>query len=89
MSKFRFLLCACAAVQLTACGGGSGTSTAVAPEIAASVEYVPLAASDGITVFAGWLKQMSTESMDGKDSMNTSTFIPSVQDDVEPVPAPQ
>ena len=71
---------------LAACGGSS--SAAATPAVQESVEYVPAAASDGVSVFAGWLKQMSTESMDGKDAMNTSTFTPTVQEDVEPVPAP-
>ena len=73
---------------LAACGGGSGAQTADAPA-QQSVEFVPAAASDGVAVFAGWLKQMSTESMDGKDSMNTSTFTATVQEDAEPIAAPQ
>ncbi len=72
---------------LAACGSGS-SAEASAPPVQESVEYVPAAASEGVSVFAGWLKQMSTESMDGKDSMNTSTFTPTVQEDVEPVAAP-
>ena len=72
---------------LAACGGGSGSAEA-APEASASVEYVPAAASDGVTAFAGWLKQMSTEVMDGKEAMDTSTFAPTVQDDTEPVAVP-
>jgi len=72
---------------LAACGGGSSSEAAAAP-VQDSVEYVPAAASDGVSVFAGWLKQMSTESMDGKDAMNTSTFAPTVQEDVEPIAAP-
>ena len=72
---------------LSACGGGGGSGSAAAPTEPA-VEYVPTAASQGVSVFAGWLKQMSTESMDGRDSMNTSTFTPTVQEDVEPVAAP-
>jgi hypothetical protein len=71
---------------LSACGGG-GSGGAAAPT-EPTVEHVPTAASQGVSVFAGWLKQMSTESMDGKDSMNTSTFTPTVQEDVEPVAAP-
>ena len=73
---------------LAACGGGSGSTEAAAPPAQQSVEYVPAAASDGVSVFAGWLKQMSTESMDGRDAMNTSTFTPTVQEDAEPVAAP-
>jgi hypothetical protein len=72
---------------LVACGGGSSSEAAPAPA-PDTVEYVPAAASDGVSVFAGWLKQMSTETMDGKDSMNTSTFTPTVQEDTEPVAAP-
>ena len=72
---------------LAACGGSSSSEAAATPA-ADSVEFVPAAASDGISVFAGWLKQMSTETMDGKDSMNTSTFTPTVQEDTEPVAAP-
>jgi hypothetical protein len=71
---------------LTACGGGgSGSAAAPAEPV---VDYVPTAASQGVSVFAGWLKQMSTEAMDGRDSMNTSTFTPTVQEDAEPVAAP-
>ncbi|KNZ34348.1 MAG: hypothetical protein AD742_02980 [Methylibium sp. NZG] len=73
---------------LVACGGGSGGTAAAPPPAQQSVEYVPAAASDGVSVFAGWLKQMSAESMDGKDAMNTRTFTPTVQDDAEPVAAP-
>jgi hypothetical protein len=72
---------------LAACGGGSSAAAGPTPT-QDSVEFVPAAASDGVTAFAGWLKQMSTESMDGKDAMNTSTFTPTVQEDVEPAAAP-
>lgn len=71
---------------LAACGGGG--SSAAAPPAQDSTEYVPTAASNGVSAFAGWLKQMSTESLDGKESLDTSTFTPTVQDDVEPVAAP-
>ena len=87
MSKTIWVLSGCAAVVLAACGGG-GSSDAAAPSATQGVEYVPTAASDGISVFAGWLKQMSAESLDGKDSMNTSTFTPTVQENTEPVAAP-
>ena len=87
MSKPGLMFCGCVALLLAACGGGGGSET-TAPPATDGVEYVPTAASEGISVFAGWLKQMSTESMDGKDSMNTSTFTPTVQEDVEPVAAP-
>jgi hypothetical protein len=73
---------------LTACGGGGGGDSAAAPAVD-STEYVPAAASDGVSVFAGWLKQMSTETMDGREAMNTSTFKPTVQEDTDPVAAPQ
>jgi hypothetical protein len=72
---------------LAGCGGGGGSSAATMPA-QDSVDYVPTAASDGVSVFAGWMKQMSTESMDGKESMNTSTFTPTVQEDADPVAAP-
>ena len=88
MSKTVWILCACAAVVLAACGGGGGSADTAAPPAAQGVEYVPTAASDGISVFAGWLKQMSAESLDGKDSMNTSTFTLTVQENTEPVAAP-
>ena len=87
MSKSSLMLCCGMALLLAACGGGGGSDTA-APPAQSSEEYVPTAASESTSTFAGWLKQMSTESMEEKDSMNTSTFTPSVQEDVEPVAAP-
>ena len=86
MSKSSLMLCGCVAVLLAACGGGSSDTTAApAPQ---SVDYVPTAASESTSVFAGWLKQMSGLSLESKDSMNTSTFTPTVQEDTEPVAAP-
>lgn len=76
-----------ASALLAACGGGSGSATASA-EPPPQVEFVPLAASEGTVTFAGWLKQMSGESMENRDSMNTSTFTPTLQDDADPVTAP-
>jgi ABC-type glycerol-3-phosphate transport system substrate-binding protein len=75
-----------ASALLAACGGGSGSATASAEP--PQVEFVPLAASEGTVTFAGWLKQMSGESMENRDSMNTSTFTPTLQDDADPVTAP-
>ena len=87
MNKSRLIWCCSVATVLVGCGGGGGgvADTTAAP---AAVEYVPAAASESTAKFAGWLKQMSTESMDGKDSMNTSTFTATVQDDADPVAAP-
>ena len=85
MKNSNLMLSGCMVALLAACGGGGGGTPAAPQE---SVDYVPTAASQGVSVFAGWLKQMSTESMDGRDSMNTSTFTATVQEDVEPVAAP-
>jgi hypothetical protein len=71
---------------MAACGGGSGTSSAIPTEQAA--EFVPLAASESTMVFAGWMNDMSKQALDNRDSMNTSTFTPSVQEDTDPVAAP-
>ena len=87
MSKSRLMWCCGLAAVLAGCGGGggSGDTAAAAPP---QVDYVPAAASEGTAKFAGWLKQMSAESLDGKDAMNTSTFSATLQDDAEPVAAP-
>ena len=87
MNRSTLMWCGGVAIVLLGCGGGGGGTDTAAPT-QAQVEYVPAAASKDTATFAGWLKQMSTESMDGKDAMNTSTFTPTVQEDVEPVPAP-
>ena len=88
MSKTTLTLMSCLALMLSACGGGS-SGTGNVPEAAAGLEFVPAAASNGTEVFAGWLKEMSADpTMDGRESMNTSTFKASVQDNVEPVVAP-
>ena len=87
MSKSRLMWCCSVAAVLAGCGGGGGSADTAA--VAQSqVEYVPAAASEGTAKFAGWLKQMSAESLDGRDAMNTSTFSATVQDDAEPVAAP-
>lgn len=87
MNNSSLMWCCGVATLLVGCGGGGGgpSDTATAP---AQVEYVPAAASKDTATFAGWMKQMSVESMDGKDSMNTSTFTPTLRDDVDPVAAP-
>ena len=87
MRKSSLMTCVGVALLLTACGGGSESATATTPA-PQSAEQVPAAASEGISVFAGWLKQMSGQSLESKDSMDTSTFKPTVQDDTEPVAAP-
>ena len=86
MSKSRLTWCCSVAAVLAGCGGGGGGDTAASAQL--QVEYVPAAASEGTAKFAGWLKQMSAESLDGKDAMNTSTFSATVQDDADPVTAP-
>lgn len=89
MKNSRLIWCCSVATVLVGCGGGggAGADTAAAPA-QAQAEFVPAAASEGTATFAGWLKQMATESMEGKDSMNTSTFKPTLQDDADPVAAP-
>ena len=86
MSKSRLTWYCSLAAVLAGCGGGGGGDTAAAAP--SQVEYVPAAASEGTAKFAGWLKQMSAESLDGRDAMNTSTFSATVQDDADPVAAP-
>jgi hypothetical protein len=86
MSKTQLMMACTVAALLAACGGGSGTSSSAPTEQAA--DFVPLAASQGTAVFAGWLNDMSKQSLDNRDSMNTSTFTPSVQEDADPVAAP-
>ena len=88
MHKSSLMLCAAALALLAACGGGGGGSDTTVAPAPQGVEYVPTAASEGVSVFAGWLKQMSGQSLESKDAMNTSTFTPTVQDDAEPVAAP-
>ena len=87
MNKSSMMWCCGVATFLVGCGGGGGgpSDTATPP---AQVEYVPAAASTDTATFAGWMKQMSVESMDGRDAMNTSTFTPAVRDDEDPVAAP-
>ena len=87
MSKSGLTWCCSVAAVLAGCGGGGGGGDTPAP-VQAQVEYVPAAASEGTATFAGWLKQMSAESLDGKDAMNTSTFTATVQDAADPVAAP-
>ena len=88
MSKSTLTVMSCLALLLSACGGGD-SGTGPVTETAAGVEFVPAAASNGTEVFAGWLKEMSADpTMDGRESMNTSTFKASMQDNVEPVVAP-
>ena len=86
MSKSRLTWSCSLAAVLAGCGGGGGGDTVAAAQ--PQVEYVPAAASEGTAKFAGWLKQMSAESLDGKDAMNTSSFSATVQDDADPVAAP-
>ena len=86
MSKSRLTWSCSLAAVLAGCGGGGGGDTVASAQ--PQVEYVPAAASEGTAKFAGWLKQMSAESLDGKDAMNTSTFSATVQDDADPVAAP-
>jgi hypothetical protein len=90
MSTMKLLMACTVTALLGACGGGSGNgsgnSGSVPTEQAA--EFVPLAASDGTAVFAGWLNDMSKQTLDNRDSMNTSTFTPIVQEDADPVAAP-
>jgi hypothetical protein len=86
MSKMKLLIVFAVAALLGACGGGNGTDGSGPSEQAA--EFVPLAASESTAVFAGWLNDMSRQSLDNRDSMNTSTFTPSVQEDADPVAAP-
>jgi hypothetical protein len=86
MNTSRLTWCCSVAAVLVGCGGGGGSDTAAPAQ--AQVEYVPAAASEGTAKFAGWLKQMSAESLDGKDAMNTSTFTATLQDDADPVAAP-
>ncbi len=88
MNKSSLMWWGGVATVLLGCGGGGGGGADMAAPAQTQVEYVPAAASTDTATFAGWLKQMSTESMEGKDSMNTSTFMPAVQDDVDPVAAP-
>ena len=87
MSKSALTWCCSVAAVLAGCGGGGGGGDTPAP-VQAQVEYVPAAASEGTATFAGWLKQMSAESLDGKDAMNTSSFTATLQDDADPVAAP-
>ncbi len=87
MNRSTLMWCAGVAIALLGCGGGGGGTDAAAPT-QAPVEYVPAAASKDTATFAGWMKQMSTESMEGRDSMDTTTFTPAVQDDADPVAAP-
>ena len=86
MHKSSLMLCGCVVMLLAACGGGSAdTAVTAAPD---SVDYVPMAASESTSVFAGWLKEMSGQSLESKDAMNTSTYTPTVQEDADPVAAP-
>ena len=87
MSKSRLTWCCSVAAGLVGCGGGGGGADTASPA-PAQVDYVPAAASEGTAKFAGWLKQMSAESLDGKDAMNTSSFTATLQDDADPVAAP-
>lgn len=79
---------------LTACGGGGGGTDAAAVGVDAGAastvqaENVPAAASQGISTFAGWLKQMSGQTMDNRESMNTGSFTSTLQDDAESIAAP-
>jgi hypothetical protein len=88
MNKSTLMWCCTVATVLAGCGGGGGGGAGETAAAPAQVEYVPAAASEGTATFAGWLKQMSAESMDGRDAMNTSTFKPTLQDDADPVAAP-
>ncbi len=89
MSTFKLMMGCGVATLLAACGGsGGGAVDASAAPTAAAVDFVPAAASDSTAVFAGWLKQMSGESMENKEAMNTSTFTPKLQDDADSVVAP-
>ena len=88
MNRSTLMGCGGVAIVLLGCGGGGGSSSDTAAPTQAQVEYVPAAASKDTATFAGWMKQMSAESMEGRDSMDTTTFTPAVQDDVDPVAAP-
>ena len=88
MSKSRLIGCCGVAIVLAACGGGGGGASDTAATPQAQVEYVPAAASKDTATFAGWMKEMSAQALDGKDAMNTSTFSATVQDDADPVAAP-
>lgn len=79
---------------LAACGGGGGGTDATAVGVDAGssstvqAENVPTAASQGIGAFAGWLKQMSGQTMEDRESMNTGSFSPTLDDEAEAVVAP-
>jgi hypothetical protein len=85
MNICKTWISAMALAAMAACGGGGAAVDLGAP---AAGEPVPAAASDGALAFGNWMVSLASGEMDSREAFNTSTFRPTVQDDIEPVLAP-
>ena len=78
--KKSLILALCAAAALSACGGGGDDDVAPKPV----TEEVPAGASQSITGFIGYLKQLVVAAADTLEPVDVSAVTPPTDDATEP-----